>query len=82
MALSAEQQAQVDTAVAIENARHANQLELLAQQAALASKQTKLETLRMAKEILLENARSKSVDAADVTAADVTTFANSLFAAV
>lgn len=82
MALSAEQQAQVDMSVAIENARHANQLELLAQQAAMASKQAKLETLRMAKEVLLENARSKSVDAADVSAADVTAFADVLFAAV
>lgn len=82
MALSAEQQAQVDVQVAVENARHANQLELVAKQSEITAKQAKLETLRMAKDILLENARSKSVDAADVTAADVTAFAGVLFAAV
>ena len=71
MALTAEQQAQVDIQNATENARHANQMVFQA-------KQAKLEAVRMAKETLLENARSKSVDARDVSAADITTFAEVL----
>lgn len=71
MALTPEQQAQVDIQLAVENARHANQM---AQQA----KQAKLETVRLAKETLIENARSKPVDARDVTAADITAFAAAL----
>ena len=75
MALTAEQQAQVDIQLALENARHANNM---AQQA----KQAKLEAIRLAKETLIENARSKPVDARDVTAADITAFAQALVAYV
>jgi hypothetical protein len=71
MALTAEQQAQVDIQLAVENARHANQM-------AAESKRAKLEAIRMAKETLIENARSKPVDARDVTAADITAFATAL----
>ena len=71
MALTAEQQAQVDIQNATENTRHANQMVFQA-------KQAKLEAVRMAKETLLENARSKAVDARDVSAADITTFAEVL----
>lgn len=73
MALTTEQQAQVDIQVEVENARHANQM-------ALQAKQAKLEAVRLAKEVLLENARSKAVDARDVAAADVTAFAGTLVA--
>ena len=75
MALTADQQAQVDIQLAVENARHANNM---AQQA----KQAKLEAIRLAKETLIENARSKPVDARDVTAADITAFAQALVAYV
>ena len=71
MALNAEQQAQVDIQVAIENARHTNQM-------ILQTKQAKLEAVRMAKETLLENARSKAVDARDVSASDITSYATTL----
>ena len=67
MALTADQQFQMD----LEAARNANQM---AQQA----KQAKLEAVRLAKETLLENARSKPVDSRDVTAADITAFAAAL----
>ena len=67
MALTAEQQFQMD----MEAARHANQM-------AMQAKQTKLEAVRLAKETLIENARSKPVDARDVTAADITAFAAAL----
>ena len=71
MALTIEQQAQVDIQMAVENARHANQM-------ALEVNRAKLESVRLAKEILVENARSKPVDSRDVTAADVTAFATTL----
>lgn len=64
MALDAQQQFQMD----LEAARSANQM-------ALQAKQAKLEAVRLAKETLIENARSKPVDARDVTAADITAFA-------
>jgi len=71
MALTVEQQSQVDIADAIENTRHTNQMVIQA-------KQAKLEAVRLAKEVLIENARSKPVDSRDVTAADITTFAGVL----
>ena len=75
MALTPEQQAQVDVQVAVENVRHANQLQLQA-------RQTKLEAVRLAKETLIENARSKPVDSRDVTTADITAFADALVASI
>ena len=71
MALTAEQQSQVDLNDAIEATRFANQ-------AALQAKQAKLEAIRLAQQTLLENARSKAVDSRDVTAADITTFAEAI----
>lgn len=67
MALTPEQQFQMD----LETARSANQM-------AMQAKQAKLEAIRLAKETLIENARSKPVDARDVTAADITAFAAAL----
>ena len=75
MALTTEQQAQVDIQTSVENARHANQL-------VMEAKRAKLEAVRLAKEILIENARSKPVDSRDVTAADVTAFATTLISYV
>lgn len=71
MALTTEQQAQIDMQNAMEAARHANQLELDA-------RRTKLEAVRLAKETLIENARSKPVDSRDVSAADIQAFAQTL----
>lgn len=73
MALTPEQQAQVDIQLAVENVRHANQM-------AAQAKQAKLEAVRLAKETLIENARSKPVDAREVTAADINAFAEFLAA--
>ena len=69
--LSIEQQSQVDLQNMIENNRHANatQLEI---------RRSKLEAVRLAKETLIENARSKPVDARDVSAADIQAFAQTL----
>jgi hypothetical protein len=71
MALTPEQQATVDIQVAVENVRHANQL-------AAQTKLARLESVRLAKEVLIENARSKPVDARDVSAEDITAFAGTL----
>ena len=71
MALTTDQQAQIDVQTAIQNAQHANQM-------ALQAKQAKLDAVRMAKETLIENARSKAVDARDVSASDITSFAEVL----
>lgn len=67
MALDAQQQFQMD----METARHANQM-------AADAKRAKLEAVRLAKETLIENARSKPVDSREVTAADITAFAAAL----
>ena len=72
MALTTEQQAQVDQQNAIEDNRSANQ-------AAQEAKRAKLETLRMAKEILVENRRTQAAaEAADITASQVTALAANL----
>jgi hypothetical protein len=72
MALSPEMQEQVDMQLAIENNRAANQA---AQEAARA----KLDAVRMAKEILIENRRTKpAAEATDITAAAVTALADEL----
>jgi len=51
MALTAEQQSDIEYQNAMEAARHANQM-------ALQAKQAKLEAVRLAKEVLIENART------------------------
>jgi hypothetical protein len=68
---SARQQAQIDTQIAVENARHANVLEL-------ENRRAKLEAVRLAKEVLVENARSKPIDTRDISADDVKNYAQTL----
>jgi hypothetical protein len=67
MALREDQQFQID----LENVRHANQM--TAEQ-----KRTRLEAIRLAKETLIENARNKPIDGRDVTADEITAFADAL----
>ena len=71
MAFTPEQQAQVDIQVAIDAARTAGQVEADA-------KRAKLEAVRLAKETLIENRRNLPVDQREVTATDITSFANTL----
>ncbi len=72
MALTPEMQAQVDMQNATENNRAANQ-------AAAQAKQVKLEMIRAAKEILVENRRTQAAaDAVDITASAVTALAADL----
>lgn len=75
MALTAEQQSQIELNDAIEATRNSYQV-------AMQAKTTKLEAIRLAKETLIENARSKPVDSREVTAADITAFANTLVASI
>ena len=89
MALTAEQQSQIELSLAIsqqqisaENARHANQMELQAANAAIAAASAKLETLRIAQVTLIENSRSKPADQREVTAANIIAFASTLDSAV
>lgn len=97
MALTDQQQSDLDFQNAIATAhaeretiaearRQANQLavdaERASQQAALQAKQAKLDAVRLAKEVLLENSRSKPVDSRDVSAAEITAFAETLVAYV
>jgi len=71
MALTAEQQAQIELQEAQEAGRRAHEL-------AMDKRRARLEAVRLAKETLIENARSKPVDARDVTAADIAAFAAAL----
>jgi hypothetical protein len=75
MALTAEQQAQVDVQIAIQTAiedkRHENSI-------AMINKNQKFETLRMAKDILIENSRTLPVESRQVTTANVIVIANEL----
>jgi len=72
MALTPEMQATVDMQNATENNRAANQ-------AAAEAKRVKLEMVRMAKEVLVENRRTQAaVDATDITASAVTSLATDL----
>lgn len=71
MALTDEQRAQFEAQASIEQLRQTTQ-------AQISERQLKFEAVRLAKEVLLENTRSKPADARDVTAADITAFAQVL----
>lgn len=93
MALTPEQQSQLDLQQATEQIRrtfekqredeqHVRALELSSknqeQQMALVVQQARIEAVRMAKETLIENRRNKPVGERDVTAADITAFADTI----
>ena len=76
MALSPEHQAQVEFQTALEEARNTTQ-------AATEAKRAKLDALRIAKEVLVENRRTKTAaEAVDIDNADITNFAAALTAFV
>lgn len=79
MALTEEQQAQVDIQIAIQKAEEERRQ---AYEIVVELRRIKLESVRLAKETLIENARSKPVDNRDVTAEEIATFAQSLVAYV
>ena len=71
MALTQEQQDQIAFNEAMDASRRAHEI-------IMEQRRARLESVRLAKETLLENARSKPVDSRDVSASDITTFANAL----
>lgn len=71
MALTPEQQSQLDFQSTLEAARFAQQM--------MAEKpRMRLEALRMAKDVLTENARNKPVSERDITVDEITAFADTL----
>ena len=79
MALTPEQQAQVDMQVAIQTAINSG---ISAAQSAEANKQRKLQAVQIAHTTLLENKRNLPVEQRQITAAEITAFADSLNAYV
>ena len=75
MALTTEQVDQIAYQEASDAGRRAHEI-------AMESRRAKLEAIRLAKETLIENARSKPVDSRDVTPADITAFADALVASI
>lgn len=86
MALSTDQQAQVELMAAVqtqvEAVRHANALEIEAQRVSAEAKRSKLELVRLATDVLVENKRSAPAEEGGVTAQEITEFANALAAYV
>jgi hypothetical protein len=76
MALTAEQQAIVDQQIAVEDNRAAHQ-------ASGEAKRAKLDMIRTAKEILVENRRTQAAaEATDITASQITSLASDLISFV
>lgn len=75
MALTAEQQAIVDSQLAVQTTIDANRRQ---HELALESRRNKLEAIRIAQTMLTENRRNQPADAREVTAADITAYANTL----
>jgi hypothetical protein len=71
MALTQEQQSQVEFQEAMDAGRRTHDLEM-------EHRRAKLEAVRLAKETLLENSRSKPVDSRDVSAEEINSYANTL----
>jgi len=71
MALTAEQQAEIDFTEARDAGNRAHQL-------AMEQLRIKMDAVRLAKETLIENDRSKPADERGVSASDITTFAAAL----
>jgi hypothetical protein len=71
MSLTAEQLTQIEYEVALSNARQEAD-------AVRETRQIRFELIKIAKEVLIENARVKPADSRDVTANDITSFANTL----
>ena len=71
MAITSEQQAEIDLQEARESGRRTHEL-------ALEARRARLEAVRLAKETLIENDRSKPVGDRGVTSSDILTFAQAI----
>ena len=68
MALTPEQQSQVELQEALESIRRVHEI-------SMDNKRTRLECVRLAKDVLTENDRNKSVGERGISANDITNFA-------
>ena len=75
MALTAEQQAEIEMQAALHSALDKPRRD---HEFAMEQQRARLENVRLAKETLIENDRSKPVGERGVTAADITAFADTL----
>lgn len=86
MALTAEMQAELDYQAALDEMRIANQTAFEAaraqSQAEADSKRTKLEALRMAKEIVMENYRTSPANSEPVSSESITSMADTFISYV
>ena len=71
MALTAEQQAQIDVATAIENIRNAGQI-------ATQTKLSKMSAIQSAQQTLVANSNNLPVSERQISAEDITAFADTL----
>jgi ATP-dependent protease HslVU (ClpYQ) ATPase subunit len=91
MALTAEQQAEIqleidknkfrleaELAAGIVTKEAEREIARRSHEIAIEQKRNKMELVRLAKEVLVENNRSKPVDSRDISADDITDFAQSL----
>jgi hypothetical protein len=86
MAFTPEQQSELDymaaAAAAQQSFAASNETARQAHELAMETKRARIELLRMARETLIENARSKPVAERDVSTEDITAFADTLAAYV
>ena len=82
MALTAEQQSQLDFQIASQEITNpiyqANEEARKAHELAMEQRRAKLEVVRLAKETLIENDRNKPTGERGITASDITAFADTL----
>jgi len=82
MALTAEQQAQIDAQnalqVELENLRHTRALELETKRQQVESQRSKIEIVRLAQQTLIANSNNQPVSDRQISAADITAFADTL----
>ena len=75
MAITPEQQADIDFQIKLQEATDTPRR---LHEIAMEKQRARLDAVRLAKETLLENSRSKPADERNVTAADITAFAETL----
>lgn len=78
MALTTEQQNQLEFNVALMEQNAVTEAARHAREDAIESRRNRLEAIRLAKETLIETSRSKPVDQRDIAAADIVSFATAL----
>lgn len=78
MALTEDQQNALEYSRAVMEQEKTREISLHSNLLQLEDRRVRLEAIRLAKETLIENARSKPVDSREVTVSDIQSFANTL----